>query len=67
VKGFFKELEEGSYFEEDLPLPAALSLRSRHSGTKFAEPLWVRSLSADVFQGSVWGDLPQNITLLKWV
>jgi hypothetical protein len=31
---------------------AALSLRSRRNGTKFVEPLWVHSLSADVFQGA---------------
>ena len=37
---------------------AALSLRSRRSGTKFAEPLQVRSLSADVFQGASFGILP---------
>ncbi len=34
---------------------AALSLRSRRNGTKFAEPLQVRSLSANVFQGASFG------------
>ncbi len=41
---------------------AALSLRSRRSGTKFAEPLQVRSLSADVFQGASFGIPP----CLRW-
>jgi hypothetical protein len=37
---------------------AALSLRSRRSGTKFVEPSRVHSLSADVFQGVSYGILP---------
>ena len=41
---------------------AALSLRSRRSGTKFVEPSRVHSLSADVFQGASYGILP----CLRW-
>ncbi len=37
---------------------AALSLRSRRSGTKFANPCGFAHLSADVFQGASYGILP---------
>ena len=42
---------------------AALSLRSRRSGTKFVEPLMVHSLSTNVFQGASFGieDIPSLV------
>ena len=44
---------------------AALSLRSRRSGTKFTNPAFLRvcSLSADVFQGASFGIRP----CLRWL